>query len=346
MFDRYFPNTLREREGWKKEGTGSTNTIRRTLAVNKYGGQRQHVAAVCPGAWEISTSLGRRSQQEAVSSVIGGETEGEQYGPYSSDGDEEMMEVVVKDDVENQEVARSSTDIEDRHKDIFQRMEMERASARERALKLMREPSEGTQMELEQALQLAFGQPFSSTDTDKETAQGLKPLICKKKSSEIFIQRSLLRKDEQAKRKPTVNIPTRRWAAVRLSQGLPVPIKYGDFKWSSYFVSEVKKQEEKKAKNDRSKHLSTVLYETAKYLKTTSAQEQNVEVVEKFIRAIRPYKLTAAETMQIINLRPTTAAEIQLIVEESEERIKTEEKLESLVATVIACLPPHIITTS
>ncbi|ETN74041.1 RNA polymerase III subunit C17 [Necator americanus] len=101
-----------------------------------------------------------------------------------------------------------------------------------------------------------------------------------------------------------------------------------------HLVSEVKKQEEKKAKNDRSKHLSTVLYETAKYLKTTSAQEQNVEVVEKFIRAIRPYKLTAAETMQIINLRPTTAAEIQLIVEESEERIKTEEKLESLVATV------------
>ncbi|CAJ0606502.1 unnamed protein product [Cylicocyclus nassatus] len=104
-------------------------------------------------------------------------------------------------------------------------------------------------------------------------------------------------------------------------------------------VNESKKQEDKKAKNDRSKHLSTILYETSKYLKTTPAQEQNPEVIEKLIRAVAPYKLTAAETMQLINLRPTTAAEIQLIVEESEERIKTEEKLESLVATVIDCLP-------
>ncbi|KIH45728.1 RNA polymerase III subunit C17 [Ancylostoma duodenale] len=104
-------------------------------------------------------------------------------------------------------------------------------------------------------------------------------------------------------------------------------------------VNEVKKQEDKKAKNDRSKHLSTVLYETTKYLKSTPAQEQSVESIEKLIRAVAPYKLTAAETMQLINLRPTTAAEIQLIVEESEERIKTEEKLEALVSTVVDCFP-------
>ncbi|VDN38522.1 unnamed protein product [Cylicostephanus goldi] len=77
-------------------------------------------------------------------------------------------------------------------------------------------------------------------------------------------------------------------------------------------VNESKKQEDKKAKNDRSKHLSTILYEvTSKYLKTTPAQEQNPEVIEKLIKAVAPYKLTAAETMQLINLRPTTAAEVQ-----------------------------------
>ncbi|KAK6735449.1 hypothetical protein RB195_018577 [Necator americanus] len=83
------------------------------------------------------------------------------------------------------------------------------ASARESVFKLMREPTEGTQMELEQALQEmeeiskilsllaanigksgkrkycspprhAFGRPFSSTDTDEKTAQSLKPLICKR----------------------------------------------------------------------------------------------------------------------------------------------------------------------
>ncbi|KHJ80059.1 RNA polymerase III subunit C17 [Oesophagostomum dentatum] len=106
-----------------------------------------------------------------------------------------------------------------------------------------------------------------------------------------------------------------------------------------HLVNEVKKQEDKKTKSDRSKHLSTILYETTKYLKNTPAQEQNPEVIEKLIRAVAPYKLTAAETMQLINLRPTSAPEIQLIVEESEERIKTEEKLEALVTTVTECLP-------
>ncbi|KAK6748918.1 hypothetical protein RB195_001501 [Necator americanus] len=96
---------------------------------------------------------GRRSHRDDVSSVFDGEVENEHNGPYSSDGDEEMMEVVVVDDVENESVARNSTDVEDRHKDMFQRMEMMYASARESMLKVMREPTEGTGMEIEQVLQ-------------------------------------------------------------------------------------------------------------------------------------------------------------------------------------------------
>lgn len=104
-------------------------------------------------------------------------------------------------------------------------------------------------------------------------------------------------------------------------------------------LSDVKKQEDKKPKSDRSKHLATVLYETTKYLKGTPAADQSAEAIEKLIREVAPYKLTAAETMQLINLRPCTTTEIQLLVEESEERIKTEEKLEALVNTVVDCLP-------
>ncbi|KAK6762947.1 hypothetical protein RB195_023598 [Necator americanus] len=63
-----------------------------------------------------------RSQRDIVSSIVGGETESEQYGPYSSDGDEEIIEVVVEDDVEKEDVTRTSTDTENRHKDIFQSM--------------------------------------------------------------------------------------------------------------------------------------------------------------------------------------------------------------------------------
>ncbi|PIO60151.1 hypothetical protein TELCIR_18358 [Teladorsagia circumcincta] len=43
--------------------------------------------------------------------------------------------------------------------------------------------------------------------------------------------------------------------------------------------------------------------------------------------------------MQLINLRPSTTTEVQLLIEESEERIKTEEKLEALVNIVVDCLP-------
>ncbi|XGW12629.1 hypothetical protein V3C99_013361, partial [Haemonchus contortus] len=104
-------------------------------------------------------------------------------------------------------------------------------------------------------------------------------------------------------------------------------------------LNKVKKEEDKKSKNDRSKHLSTILYETTKYLKKTPAADQSVEAIEKLIVDVAPYKLTAAETLQLINLRPSTTTEIQLLIEESEERIKTEEKLESLVNVVTDCLP-------
>ncbi|KAJ1351914.1 hypothetical protein KIN20_008089 [Parelaphostrongylus tenuis] len=104
-------------------------------------------------------------------------------------------------------------------------------------------------------------------------------------------------------------------------------------------LNEVKKEESKKAKSDMSKHLTTLVYEAKKYLNGTPAAVQNSEVVEKLIEEVSPYKLTAAETLQLINLRPSTTTEVQLIVEESEERMKTEERLESLVNTVIRCLP-------
>ncbi|KHN71440.1 hypothetical protein Tcan_02266 [Toxocara canis] len=52
------------------------------------------------------------------------------------------------------------------------------------------------------------------------------------------------------------------------------------------------------------------------------------------------FQLTAAEILQVINLRPSTEIEVQLIVEECEERL-TEEQMTQLVNIVCENLPPR-----
>ncbi|KAK6763971.1 hypothetical protein RB195_024343 [Necator americanus] len=59
----------------------------------------------------LYAAAGRHSQQDALSSVVSRETESVRDGPYSSDGDEEVMEMVVEDDVENEEEVEEARQI-------------------------------------------------------------------------------------------------------------------------------------------------------------------------------------------------------------------------------------------
>ncbi|CAB3404157.1 unnamed protein product [Caenorhabditis bovis] len=107
----------------------------------------------------------------------------------------------------------------------------------------------------------------------------------------------------------------------------------------------VKKEEGELPKNDRCKTLATIVYETQKYLNKSPAATQSEESIAQLIPKLRPFKLTGAETLQIINLRPSAPTDIQLLVEETEERFPDEEELNKLVETVTECLPAPVRKT-
>ena len=89
-----------------------------------------------------------------------------------------------------------------------------------------------------------------------------------------------------------------------------------------------------------SQNHNTLVYETSKYLEETPAAAQSREDIINLTKALKKYKLTCAEIMQIVNLRPKQALEVQLILEECEERF-TEEQLDELVETICKLLPPN-----
>lgn len=72
----------------------------------------------------------------------------------------------------------------------------------------------------------------------------------------------------------------------------------------------------------------TIVYETLKYFNDTpggpytAKESQIIKLINELKQ--KDFKLFPAELIQIINLKPTQLFEIQLIVEESEERLSEE----------------------
>lgn len=93
-----------------------------------------------------------------------------------------------------------------------------------------------------------------------------------------------------------------------------------------------------KKPNKYQTNLATITYETIKCLENWPCAHHSSDGITSAMKALTPFKLTPAEKLQLINLRPSTAVEIQLIVEESEERL-TETQIEALLDLLATNLP-------
>ena len=99
----------------------------------------------------------------------------------------------------------------------------------------------------------------------------------------------------------------------------------------------------KKGQNRTLEHcnfgLNTVTYETLKYLEQTACVEQNKDILAGFYGQIKKFDLKKNEILQILNLRPTTPVELQLIIEDSETRL-TDVQSTELIELIRTQLPP------
>ena len=100
-------------------------------------------------------------------------------------------------------------------------------------------------------------------------------------------------------------------------------------------------KETQKGKNQPS-NVATISYETIKCLEKMPCNYQSAEVIKSFLEAMEPYNLTKAEKLQLLNLRPTSVVELQLIVEELDERLKSEEAIENLLEVIGNVIPESV----
>merc|ERR1712212_9285 len=114
------------------------------------------------------------------------------------------------------------------------------------------------------------------------------------------------------------------------------------------FVSRHQEEEKAKTKGKRTinnkadEGLNTVTLEIFNYLKKQSASKQTEEMMKTFAKKMIEdqdgKKLTNAEIMQFINLRPVSAAEVSVIVQDIEERID-EDSVDRLAEMAADLLP-------
>uniref|UniRef100_A0A2A4IZ51 DNA-directed RNA polymerase III subunit RPC9 n=1 Tax=Heliothis virescens TaxID=7102 RepID=A0A2A4IZ51_HELVI len=103
-------------------------------------------------------------------------------------------------------------------------------------------------------------------------------------------------------------------------------------------LQQLKDSTQKKHKREGS--LATVTYETVHYLQDTDCKKQNPQSIQNFLEAMKKFKLTKTEKLMMVNTPPRTELEIQLIVQESEERL-SEDDVRQIIELANEFLPPN-----
>lgn len=111
---------------------------------------------------------------------------------------------------------------------------------------------------------------------------------------------------------------------------------------SNYEVLTILKEVKESTKNDKSttnKNLATIAYETINYLEGLQHyNDLKDENVLDYLGEMKKFNLTKLERLQILNQRPTSMVELQILIEENEERF-SEEAMEIMLDIVRKTLP-------
>lgn len=90
----------------------------------------------------------------------------------------------------------------------------------------------------------------------------------------------------------------------------------------------------KSRQNNHQSHLATILYESVKFLEESPCNLiKDDSVVRSIMEGLKQYELTKSEKLEILNHLPSSLVELQLLIEDNEERL-TEEQLSSILELV------------
>ena len=83
---------------------------------------------------------------------------------------------------------------------------------------------------------------------------------------------------------------------------------------------------------------ATVTLETIAYLENTPAKLQSEDILIELAERLSKFNLTKSEELLLLNHRPTGAVEIQLMIEDSEERL-TDTQVQEILKILHEVLP-------